>query len=74
MCIGLHLKYPLFFPYFLKKTLIFPQIFEKYSNIKFHEIHPVGAELFQADGQTDRGCTGETDRHDKAYGRFFAIL
>jgi len=30
------------------------QIFEKYSNIKFHKIRPVGAELFQ------------TDRHDEA--------
>jgi hypothetical protein len=29
------------------------QIFEKYSNIKFHEIHPVRTELFHADGQTD---------------------
>jgi len=53
-----------------KKSLLFPQIFEKYSNIKFHEIHPVGAELFQADGGTNRGWTGETDRHDKAYGPF----
>jgi len=30
------------------------QIFEKYSDIKFHEkSFPVGAELFHADGQTD---------------------
>jgi len=30
------------------------QILEKSSNIKFHEIRPVGAELFHAGGRTDR--------------------
>jgi hypothetical protein len=30
------------------------QIFEKYSNIKLHEIRPVEAELFHADRQMDR--------------------
>jgi hypothetical protein len=30
-----------------------PQIFEKYLNIKFHEILPVRAELFHADRLTD---------------------
>ena len=42
------------------------QIFEKYSNLKFHEIRPVGAELFHAEG-------GQTDRHNKrddTYSRF----
>jgi len=29
------------------------QIFEKYPNIKFIKIRPVGAELFHGDGQTD---------------------
>jgi len=29
-------------------------IFEKYSNIEFHKIRPVGTELFHADRQTDR--------------------
>jgi hypothetical protein len=29
------------------------QIFEKYSNIKFHENPSKGAELFLADGRTD---------------------
>jgi hypothetical protein len=29
------------------------QIFEKHSNIKFHENPSVGAELFNADGRTD---------------------
>jgi hypothetical protein len=30
------------------------KIFEKYSNIKFHENRPVEAELFHADRRTDR--------------------
>jgi hypothetical protein len=30
------------------------QIFEKYSNIKFYEIRPVGVDLFHADGQICR--------------------
>jgi hypothetical protein len=38
------------------------QIFENYSNIKFHENPPMGAELFHADGRTDR--------HDEANIRF----
>jgi len=29
------------------------QIFETYSDVKFHEIHPVGAEVFYTDGRTD---------------------
>jgi hypothetical protein len=49
----------------LKKTFIFPQICEKYSNIKWHDIHPVGAELFQANGATNRGWTGKTDNMTK---------
>ena len=30
------------------------QFFEKYSNIKFMEIRPVGAELFHSHGRTDK--------------------
>jgi hypothetical protein len=41
------------------------QIFEKYSNIKFHKIRPMKAELFHADrwkdGRTDRPTDGQTD-------------
>jgi hypothetical protein len=29
-------------------------IFEKYSNINFHEMSPVGVKVFQEDGRTDR--------------------
>ena len=33
------------------------------------EIRPVGAELFQAEGQTD----GRTDSHDEAISRFLQL-
>ena len=52
MCIGLHVKYPLF-SFDLNETGIFFDIFEKSSNIKFHEIRPVGGELFHADSRID---------------------
>jgi hypothetical protein len=35
------------------KLEISRQVFEKDSSIKFHELLPVGVELFHADGQTD---------------------
>jgi hypothetical protein len=38
----------------LMKLALSGQIFEKYSNIKFHENPSNGAELFHADGQTDK--------------------
>jgi len=47
--------------------LEFPrQIFAKFSNIKYHEIRPVGAELFHVDPQTDIW----TDRRNGANSRF----
>ena len=42
------------------------QIFEKYSNIKFHELLPVGDELFHADGWAG----GPTDKRHDANSRF----
>ena len=42
---GLHVNYPVFD--------FSRQIFEKYSNIRFHENRPVGAELFHAGRWTD---------------------
>jgi len=48
-------------------TLVFyGQIFEKYSNIKFHESPSVEAELLHADGRTEIW----TDRYAVANGRF----
>jgi len=52
MYIGVHVQYPLFLSEF-NETWIFKTDFEKYPIIKFYEIHPVGAELFHADRQTD---------------------
>jgi hypothetical protein len=48
------------------KLKFFGQIFEKYSNINFHENPTVGTEFFHADGQTDK--------HDEASSLFFGIL
>jgi len=45
------------------------QIFEKYSNIKFHEkpsIGKTGVQWGRRDGQSDR----RTDRHDESNSRF----
>jgi len=61
MYLCLHVKYLLFLSDFNAG-----QIFEKYSNVRFNEILPVGAELFHTDGRTDR----QTDRHDEASGHF----
>jgi hypothetical protein len=52
--IGLHVKYPLFLSDF-NKTLIFSADLKKKIQIStFLKIHPVGAELLLADGQTLR--------------------
>jgi len=48
---GIHVKLMLFLLGLMKLELW--QILEKYSNIKFHEIHPVGAELFHVDRLTN---------------------
>jgi len=45
-------------------------IFEKYSNIKFHENPFSGAKLFHAGGRTD----GQTDRHGETNSRFSQLL
>jgi hypothetical protein len=47
LCIGLHVKYPLFLLDFIET-----RIFEKYRNIKFHKIRLVGDESFRADRGT----------------------
>jgi len=45
------------------------QIFEKYSNIKFHE-DPFSGSWIVPCGQMDRRTYGQTDRHDEANSRF----
>jgi len=52
MYIGLHVKYPLFLSDFKKN--IFLDIFQNIQISNFMKIHPVGAELFNADGRTER--------------------
>ena len=60
MLVGLHVKYRYSCPS-LMKIEFSRQILEKYPNIKFHAIRPVGAELCRANGRTD----GWTDRQDE---------
>jgi len=50
MCLGFHVKYPLFLSDF-NDTLIFSTGFQKYLQFSnFMEVRPAGAELFHADG------------------------
>jgi len=60
MSIGLHVKYLYLCPILIKLPR-FRQIFEKYSNINFHEILSVGVAFY---------VEGQTDRHDAANSRF----
>jgi len=49
------------------------QIFEKLSNIKFHENPSLGAEFFHANMQTYGEEEEQTDRHDKANNLFIIL-
>jgi hypothetical protein len=53
MYVSVHIKYPLSYQ-ILMKLEFSRETFEKYCNIKFMKIHPLGAALFHKDGQTDR--------------------
>ena len=55
MCTRLHVKYPLFLSDFNDTWIFSAGFFSKNTQIhNFMKIHPVGAELFYADGQTHR--------------------
>ena len=76
MYIGLHVKYP-FFLLYLTILEFFRHIFEKYSNVKFHESPFSGSRVIpcgQINRRTDRRTDGQmdrrTDRHDEANNRF----
>jgi len=74
MYICLNVKHPFFFARFWLK-LKFLDIFSKNTQISnFMNIRPTGAEVFNADGWTNRQRDKEnerqTDRHDKANSRF----
>jgi len=64
MYISLPVKYPLFFSDF-KETEAARHIFEKQSNIKFHENPSSGSRIVSC-GQTAR----RTNRHDEDNSRF----
>jgi len=50
--IDLHIKYPIFLSDF-NQTGISRQIFEKFSNVRFHENASSGIRVFHADRQTE---------------------
>jgi hypothetical protein len=52
VCVGLHVLYPLFLPDF-NTTCFSRQNFEKYTNIKFHEIPSSGSRVVPC-GRTNR--------------------
>jgi hypothetical protein len=49
----MHVKYLLFFSDFNKSSVSLADL-EKYSNINFIKIHPVGAEMFHVDRRMER--------------------
>ena len=52
----IQVEYPILFSDFVKRE--FPlQIFKRFSSKKFYVICPVAADLFHADGRTDRHMT-----------------
>jgi hypothetical protein len=58
MYTGLHVKYPILM------KLEFPQFFEKYSNIKFHE-NPSSGSLAIPCGRTDRWTGGHAEANSR---------
>jgi hypothetical protein len=46
------------------------QIFEKYSDVKLRQCHPVGREFFPTDRRTDRQTDRQTDTRDETNSRF----
>jgi len=68
MYIGVDVKYPLFLSDF-NETWIFWQVFEKYSNVKFHEQPSSGSQVVPC-GQTEGQANRRTDKHNEANGRF----
>jgi hypothetical protein len=59
MCKRLHINRPLFLSDF-DETWIFLAVSEKAQISSFIKIHPMGAKLFHADGQTDEHDEGNS--------------
>jgi hypothetical protein len=53
MCIGFHVKYPLFMSNFNETLIFFHRLLKNTLIPNFMKICPVGAELFYAERQTD---------------------
>jgi hypothetical protein len=68
MYIGLHVKCPVSCS-ILKNIKFSQQIFEKSSNIKFHENPSTESRIIPL-GQTDRQTGGRSDIYDEANGHF----
>jgi len=64
-CAALHVQYCRYYRWMLMKLEFSLHTFEKYSNIKLHENPTNGKRVVRC---------GQTDRHDEAHSRFFAIL
>jgi len=64
----LHVKYSLFLSDF-NETECYRQIFEKYSNITFHETPSIGSRVVPR-GRTEARTDGEAHRHDASNSRF----
>ena len=58
----------------LIKLEYFQRISEKKVDINLIKIRPMGAELFHADGQTNRQTDGRTDGHDEANSHFSKVF
>jgi len=66
MCISLLVKYPLFLSDFYKTSVFFDRLLKNTQILNLVKIRPMGAELFHAEGRTER----QTDGHDEANSRF----
>jgi len=71
MYIGLHVKYPLFCQ-ILKKLEFSPEIFEKYTNVKFNNNSSSGSLVVPCE-QTDGRWYRRIDRNGEGNSRFHSF-
>ena len=70
MCKRLHVKYQLFFSDFNENCNFLDRFSKRAHMSRFMKISPVRAELFHADGRTDRQTDERMDGYDEANSRF----